>query len=81
MPNLSSEEVRVIVKEAVKETLVSIGVDVEDATEVQKDMAYIRQFRKGSQSLKGNIIRTIIVVLVPATLYLIWEAVKTSIKQ
>lgn len=81
MPNLSSEEVRVIVKEAVKETLVSIGVDVDDATEVQKDMAYIRQFRKGSQSLRGNIIRTIVTILIPATLYLMWEAFKSSVKQ
>ena len=77
---MKPEEVREIVQDAVKETLVSIGINPKDTTEVQQDMAYIRQFRLGTQSLKGNIGKTIITVLIPGLLYVVWSAIKVLLK-
>lgn len=63
----------------VKETLSSLGFTVDDPNEMQQDIAYIRDFRKGSQAIKSNIITALITITLPGVIYLLWQTVKTSL--
>jgi hypothetical protein len=77
---MKAEEVRHIVSEAVRETLVGLGVKLDDPTEVQADFAHLRKLRLGCEATKKNIIRAFITVTVPAGLYVFWEAFKGVVK-
>lgn len=78
--NVDDDKVREIVRETVKETLnelfMGLGVDVEDPTEVQKDFAFIRNWRESSQALKQHGLLTVIGVFVVGALALIWNSLK-----
>jgi len=78
--NVDDDKVREIVRETVKVTLnelfMGLGVDVEDPTEVQKDFAFIRNWRENSQALKQHGILTAIGVVVVGALALMWNALK-----
>lgn len=70
------EIVRVTVKETLNELFMGLGVDVKDPTEVQKDFAFIRNWRESSQALKQHGILTAIGVVVVGALALMWNALK-----
>ncbi len=70
------EIVRVTVKETLNELFMELGVDVKDPTEVQKDFAFVRNWRESSQALKQHGILTAIGVVVVGALALIWNSLK-----
>lgn len=43
---ITSDELRDLMKETVKETLRELGVDASDALEMQRDMSFLRDLRK-----------------------------------
>lgn len=63
-------------KEALHEMFMALGVDTNDATEVQKDMAFIRQWRESSEAVKRRAMIAAIGVIVIGLLGLIWTALK-----
>ncbi len=75
------ETIRQTAKEAVKETLMSLGLTVDDPSEIQQDMAHLRKSRKGCEAVKSNIMKTIITVTIPSVLYLLWEVFIEVIKK
>lgn len=77
---MKQEDVRAIVKETVHETLMTLGVDIHDASQVQQDMAHIRKLRLGCEATKRNIIRAFLTVSVPSAVYIFWETFKHIIK-
>jgi len=76
MPN---NDIRKIVREAVQETLASLGFDLRQINETQADLLYLRRLRKSSQGYDERIKIAVISVLIPAILYLLWVAVKSLI--
>ena len=56
-------------REAAREVLRALGVDIEQPLEAQKDMHFLRDLRKGTSSLKGKTINTIVGALALAGLY------------
>lgn len=78
---MQSDEIRMIVKEAVHETLSGLGVSASEPLEVQADFIYIRKMRKGSEFMARRVKGSVIAVVVPSFLYLLWEAVKTSLSK
>ena len=77
---MTHDEAHAIAKSAAKEALhemfLALGVDTEDATEVQKDMAFIRSWRESSEAVKRQGMIAAIGVIVIGLLGLIWTALK-----
>lgn len=69
-------ELKTIVKEAVKETLVQLGVDAADPIEMQRDFAHLRYWRESTDKAKQHGFIALIVILVTGTAGLIWAAIK-----
>lgn len=61
---ITKDEAKILVLE----TLISLGMDIEEPVELQKDMAYLRALRTGSEELKKKgvllLFTTFIVALV-----------------
>ena len=72
--------VREASRESVHETLTALGFDIHDPHEVQSDLLYLRRIRKGSEFVSQRVKASIITVLIPTFLYLLWEAIKRGIK-
>lgn len=65
-------------REAAREVLRALGVDTEHPLEAQKDMHFLRDLRKGTTSVKGKIINTVVGALALAGLYKLLSGVKWS---
>lgn len=50
--SLSAADIKVLVAEAVKQTLIQIGIDHSNPIEMQKDFQHLRAWRKSGQELK-----------------------------
>lgn len=77
---LSKEELKSAFKEAMQETLAMYGFTVGDPNEMQNDMLHLRKLRLGCEATKRNIMKAFVTVTVPASLYIIWEALKGAMK-
>ena len=73
-------EARSIAKTAAQEVLAELflrlGIDVTDPTEVQKDMAFLHNWRQSCEAIKRQSILTAIGVVVVGILGLIWVTVR-----
>ena len=76
---MTDDEIRKIVREAVYETLSGLGMAAHEQHEVQADFLYIRKMRKGSEAMGRTIRTSTIAILVPAFLYMMWEAFKSEL--
>jgi hypothetical protein len=63
-------------REAAQEVLRALGVDIENTIEAQKDMHFLRDLRKGTSSVKGKVINTIVGALALAGLYKLLSGVR-----
>lgn len=63
-------------REAAQEVLRALGVDIEHPLEAQKDMHFLRDFRKGTSSIKGKVINTVVGALALAGLYKLFSGIK-----
>lgn len=73
---MDEREVRKIVAEAVKETLVSLGIPADDPLEVQRDMQHLRAWRESVATVKRQGLMTAIGILTAGILGAIWMAFK-----
>lgn len=72
---MTETEIKTIVRETVKETLLGLGVDTDDPTEVQQDWAFLRKWRKNSEAVKQQgLVAGAIAVLV-GLLGLVWTII------
>lgn len=81
MVPLSSSEIQHIASEtakaAVRETLLTLGVNIEkpDAVlKMQQDFAYLRDWREASGTIKARTITTLVGILVTGMVGAIWVA-------
>ena len=77
-----SDFIKRVTREAVKETLLELGIDVSHPTEikeVQRDMAWIRDTRHGAERLQANVKRASVFAIVAAILAALWTGIKTKI--
>ena len=73
---MMQEDIKVVVKQAVHETLSGLGMSADRPHEMQADFIYIRKVRKGSEAMSNKIRMSLITVTIPTFLYLLWDAVK-----
>ncbi|POF29587.1 hypothetical protein [Roseibium marinum] len=80
---MTNEELREIARlggkeggrEGAREVLRALGVDIEHPLEAQKDMHFLRDFRKGTYSVKVKFINTTIGAFALAGLYKLFSGV------
>lgn len=61
---LTKEEIREIVRATVDDIFTGLGLDVSDPIEAQRDMRFVRDWRRASESVKGKALVTVIGVIV-----------------
>ena len=69
---LTKDELRVLMRETIVQTLTSCGVDLSEPIELQADFRFIRDWRKSSESIKGKAILAAVGVLVVGLLGVLW---------
>jgi hypothetical protein len=60
-----------IISEAVKETLLHLGLDVDNPVELRKDFNHLRDWREGTETIKDKALSTIVGTVVTGGLALI----------
>ena len=60
LQNLTPEEARALIREAVRETFLMLGVKVDDPIEVQKDFQHLREWRNTTESIKSKGLLTLV---------------------
>ena len=75
---MTDEEVRLIVRETVHETLKVLAIDVEEPFEVQKDMVFVRNWRTTTEAVSRGGVLTVALGIVAGICGLIWAAWKGS---
>jgi len=75
---MENEDVKKVVKEAVKETLVSLGIDACDPMETQQDFHFLRDLRQSTEKIKSKARLVAVGVLVTAALGVLWIGIKSA---
>jgi hypothetical protein len=73
-----NDEIKTLVTRTVKETLTTIGLDVTNPIELQKDFQAIREFRETFNSAKKRAILTFIGLVVVAATSALWIGLKSQ---
>lgn len=76
LQNLTPEEARALILEAVRETFLMLGVKVDDPIEVQKDFQHLREWRNTTESIKSKGLLTVMGILVSGMLAALWVGIK-----
>jgi hypothetical protein len=76
LQNLTPEEARALIREAVRETFLMLGVKVDDPIEVQKDFQHLREWRNTTESIKSKGLLTVMGILVSGMLAALWVGIK-----
>ena len=76
MSQMTEHEIQVIVAGAVSETLLKLGIDAKNPTEMQADMRHLREWRQSVNTVKRQGLITAVGVITAGILGLIWLAIK-----
>ena len=75
----SAVHIQEVVRTAVQETLITMGMDASDRLGLQKDMAFIRELRETSEKVKARGLFVLVGLLVTALCTAIWLGIKASL--
>ena len=64
-------DIKDIVAEAVKQTLIQLGIDADNPIEIQKDMQHLREWRETTEDLKRKGLLTLLSIFIVGTVGLI----------
>lgn len=67
-------------REGAREVLKTLGIDAENPREAQEDFIFLRQWRRGSNAIKGRIFNSAILIVLSAGIYALWNGIKHSVK-
>lgn len=81
LPILSKEELRGLVRDTVRETLTSLGVDEDDPLETQRDLAWLRDVRKASAGARAKAGAALIGLLVTAVAGACWLGLRALLRE
>ncbi len=79
---MNEVEIREVVAHAVREIMLTLGIDVstpEAIKDVQADAQWTRKSRLGAEQVTKLIKRGFIGVLIPGLIYVIWLGVRTMV--
>ena len=69
-------DIKIIVSQAVKETLLQLGFDVNDPTELQADMAHLRYWRTTLNEVTAKSMIGGVIFVIGSILSLLWVGVQ-----
>lgn len=84
MTNLSKDEIEAVVRDTVRETLFSLGLDAADnkaVEEVRKDMAHLRKWRKSVDQVQSTTFMVALGIVVTGVMGAIWLGIKAMLGQ
>lgn len=73
---LTEDELKSLVAQSVRETLMVLGVDAENPLEMQRDFQHLREWRQTTDSIKSKTAMVIITVLVTGALGALYVGIK-----
>lgn len=73
---LSKEEMQAIVREAVHQTLIQMGVDTTSPLEMQRDFQHLRDWRMAQEAIKRKGYLTMVSIFVTGITALLWIGFK-----
>ncbi len=76
LQNLTPDEARALIREAVREAFLMLGVKVDDPIEVQKDFQHLREWRAATDSIKSKGLMTLMGILVSGLVAAAWVGIK-----
>ena len=77
---MSHKDQEELVEKTVHKTLTTIGFDLSEPIELQKDMAHLRDIRLDRKIRSNTAQRTFIGILIPAFMIASWEYIKSIVK-
>ncbi|CAB4169269.1 hypothetical protein UFOVP1516_53 [uncultured Caudovirales phage] len=72
-------EQRELIQQTVKETLLSLGLEVDDPIKVQRDFQHLREWRETTEALKSKGLMTLFGIIVAGVLGFMWIGFKGSV--
>lgn len=76
LQNLTPDEARALIREAVRETFLMLGVKVDDPIEVQKDFQHLREWRSTTDSIKSKGMLTLVGIVASGLAAAVWLGLK-----
>jgi hypothetical protein len=80
---MNPNEVRTVAqqaaRDAVKETLLAIGIDINDPLAAQRDFASLREWRQSIEAVRSKGFLTLVGIAVTGMLALLWTGLKMKI--
>lgn len=68
-----------VVRTAVQETLITLGIDASDPMAIQQDMHFVREMRQTSEKLRSKGLLVMMTLLVSALVGAAWLGIKASV--
>lgn len=78
--NLTPDEARALIKEAVRESMLMLGMRVDDPIEAQKDFQHLREWRLTTERVKNKSLLALVGVLVSGLAGAAWMGIRELIK-
>lgn len=76
---MTRADVKEVVREAVTETMLTLGIDASQPITVQQDMHFIRELRSASEKVRSRGLLALVGILVAAALGALWVGIKASL--
>lgn len=73
---LTADEARVLIRETVRETLLTLGLSTDDPIQVQKDFQHLREWRQTTEAVKSKALLAVVGVIVSGLVAAMWMGVK-----
>lgn len=77
---LTESELEEVIEKSVKRAFVSMGIDVDNPVEVQRDMQHLRDWRMLTDAIRTKGIMTIVGIIVAGACAALWVGVKMAVK-
>lgn len=74
-------EIKRIVSESVKETLLMLGVKVDDPVEMQQDFTHLRKWRKAVDTAQSTSMLTALGILVTGGMGALWLGIQAMLER
>ena len=79
MTNLTKEELEALMERAVEKAFERIGINADDPQAVQRDFAFLRDMRTGTQSIKSKTLWVILAAMATAICGFVWAGFKAAV--
>lgn len=78
--SVSDKIIREGVEKAVTNIFIKFGFNIDDPSEMQRDMAFLRDLRIGTSTVKKSALYILLTVTIPAIAYAVWQGIKAAVK-